>query len=484
MLHVLLAKLLCVGDFNINLLNTISQSYVSTIESNGFTILNKVDSENATHGNGQSGTIIDHAFTDLYCQKFFMCLDDVSFTDHKSLLISFDYNRLCNLNTERQTLKYDFDRISTELVQTLETTVSLNSFTELITDTMARNSFPVHTSNRYRSKAPWIDEEVLREIRSRNQLYKRTIQWPANHIIQHNYKRQKNYVTRIIKQKQKSYYQNLIAQNRNNIRKVWSILNEIVFHKNTKGIHKGITEIIVDDRILKDKTEICNAFNNYFINIPCELSNNLLRMFNHDTQNFTLHTAIQSSIVMLPASTNEISNYVRGLRKSSAVGIDGIPSMLIKNNIPLIFPKLTYLINQSLEEGVFPNCLKSAKVVPIYKSGQKNNTSNYRPISILPTLSKPFEKLIEQRLCSFFNRHNIINKNQYGFQPNSNTTSATVNLVNEIQQNIDLRKICSTIFIDVSKAFDCVPHCTLLSKLQSYGIRHNALQLLETYLNG
>ncbi|XP_055525286.1 uncharacterized protein LOC129718490 isoform X3 [Wyeomyia smithii] len=476
------SKLLCVGDFNIDLLSELSRSYVSMVESNGFAFFNKVDSEYATRRSNTSRTIIDHAITDLYCQKYSICLDDLCFTDHKSILISFGLIRSKKGNVEKQIIKYSFDRISLELAQSVNTTESLESLTALIHDTMARNSFIVHSRNRHRGKPPWIDDHVLREIQLRNQLYQRTIQWPSNHVIQQNFKRQKHYVTRIIKQKQKLYDQNLIAQNRSNIKKVWNILNEIVFHRNTEVRQNAISEVIIDETTLKNETDICNAFSSYFINLPSKLSKDLLRMFNNEPKSRTLHTVVQNSIVILPA--NEICNYVHSLKNSNAVGIDGISSKFIKNNIAILSSRLTDLFNQAIEEGVFPECLKAAKVVPIHKKGQKSNISNYRPISILPTLSKPFEKLIEQRLRSFLNRNKIIHSNQYGFQPNSNTTSAIVNIINTIQQNIDQRKMCSTIFIDVSKAFDCVHHSILLSKLGSYGIRNNALELFKTYLTG
>lgn len=477
-------KLICVGDFNINLLNTTSNAYVSMVESNGFTFLNRVDNDSATHGINPTGTIIDHAFTNIYYLNFGLCIDDISFTDHKSLLISFDsQNSLSRSNKSTNVVKYNYASITADLTHLVESAACLNSFNQLIKNCMSKNSYQIRTCSRYQAKAPWIDETVLGEIRYRDQLYRRTLQWPDNLLIQQNYRKQKNYVTRLIKQKQKTYYQNQIVANRSNIRKVWSILNEIVFRRKTKQGNSSISKILLNDRVLEDSVDICNAFNSYFINIPHELLYNLDQKFNNEPRDFTLNRSIANSIVILPASANEVGNYIRSLKNSNAAGVDGILSKVIKQNLEIIVQKLTSLINQSIADGVFPYCLKSAKIVPIYKSGCKTGLGNYRPISVLPVLSKPFEKIIQQRLCSFFDRHKIISKNQYGFQQNSNTTSATVNLINEIQVNLDERKLCSAIFIDVSKAFDCVSHTILLKKLHQYGIRNKAFSLIESYLN-
>lgn len=476
-------KMLCVGDFNINLLQPISQRYLSMLDSNGFACLNRIDREYVTHGQGSSGSIIDHAITDLYGQNFSVNLDDVSFTDHRAMLISFGPSprHVVDRSLTRH-VRYNYDRIFNNIEQSLDRINCFSSLTEVIVSSMSRFSYEVVIDSRRRNKSPWIDETVLREIRIREQLYKRTVQWPENDLIRRNYRNQKNWVTRLIKQKQKMYYQNLIAQNRCNIRMVWKILNQIVFNNNTKVQNKSINEILYDNMILKDTLEISNAFNKFFVRLPHKLARNLESMFNNEEKSYTLGSTVQSSIVWLPVTPNEMSNYIRELNHSSAVGVEGIPIRLIKQNAVTIVPILTDLVNASLEESNFPNCLKTAKVVPIYKNGLKNNLGNYRPISILPALSKPFEKVIHHRLSSFFARNKTIHVNQYGFQPNSSTLSATVNLVNEIQQNIDRRRLCSAIFIDVSKAFDCVPHNLLLKKMQSYGIRGDAIRLIESYL--
>lgn len=183
-------KLVCVGDFNINLLSTNSSNYVSMVESNGFSFLNKIDHNSATHGNVPTGTIIDHSFTNLYSQKFCMCIDNISFTDHKALLISFGSNNRLSNNVKITIIKkYNYGDISHDLAQFVVSADSLDNLNQLIEDCMSKNSYVIHSHRKYRPKAPWIDEIVLREIRHRDQLYQRMVQWPQNSTIRNNNKK-------------------------------------------------------------------------------------------------------------------------------------------------------------------------------------------------------------------------------------------------------------------------------------------------------
>lgn len=476
--------LVCVGDFNINLLNPSSLQYKSMVISNGFSVLNKIDEIHFTYGNSTSGSILDHALTDLCNYEYSVALHDVSFTDHRALLVSLKgIDNIESPHEDTELLKYDFDSVSVDLRECIDQVTNLEDFCSLVTNLLRNNMQRIKIKPKNSRKSPWIDQFVLNQIRIREQLYRRTIEWPNNTQVKLNYRRQKNYVTNLIRQKQKLHYQRLIENNRHDIRKVWSIMNEIVFKKKPKNFKNNVTELLNNDTVVTNTTEICNIFNNYFVNVPHELQTNLLHNFMNQEQICTLNRSISSSFLLIPATVNEIENYIREMKSSSSAGIDLVPSKLLKQNAEVIVPKLTTALNVSMDVGVFPDNLKKARITPIYKKGHKNKADNYRPISILSALSKPFEKIIHDRLASFFSNHNLISKNQFGFQPRSNTTSATVSLINNIQSNIDQRRTCSAIFVDVSKAFDCVPHDVLLLKLDRYGVRGNAHTLIESYLS-
>ena len=133
--------------------------------------------------------------------------------------------------------------------------------------------------------------------------------------------------------------------------------------------------------------------------------------------------------------------------------------------------------------GIFPESLKIAKIILIYKKGEPTDLSNYRPISLLPTISKIFERIIHIQLQEYFNSNNLLAEQQYGFRPNHSTEYAAVKLVDHISNTMDGHKIPGTIFIDLSKAFDTLSYDILLYKLKFYGISGLEHKLIASYLS-
>lgn len=138
-----------------------------------------------------------------------------------------------------------------------------------------------------------------------------------------------------------------------------------------------------------------------------------------------------------------------------------------------------------MREGHFPETFKEARVKALYKGkGSRKKCSNYRPISVLSNMSKILEKLLYQRIYSFFSKNNIIATTQFGFLPQSNTTSAVLHAISRIKQSMNERKVTGAVFIDIAKAFDSIHHETLLNKLYQLGIRGKSNELLQSYLFG
>ena len=167
-------------------------------------------------------------------------------------------------------------------------------------------------------------------------------------------------------------------------------------------------------------------------------------------------------------TTSQVSEFINNLDPSKATGLDGVVPRIPKLACDVLSPSIALLINKSLQTGQFPNKLKMAKLFPIFKSGNKTDPSNYRPISILPTLSKISEKHVNKHLMSYLNKYKLIHECQSGFRHKHSCQTALVKLIDQWMNCIDHGDLVGTMFIDFRKAFDMVDHALLISKLSSY----------------
>ena len=156
-----------------------------------------------------------------------------------------------------------------------------------------------------------------------------------------------------------------------------------------------------------------------------------------------------------------------GVKINKATGIDKISNKILKIAAPVIYKNLTDLFNLSITSGVFPSDWKIAKVSPLFKSGDLNNANNYRPISVLPTIARVFERLIFDQLYTYVNDNTFLYTYQSGFRPLHSTLTALLDITNEWCFNIDKGMVNGVLFLDLKKAFDTVDHAILLTKLRS-----------------
>ena len=191
--------------------------------------------------------------------------------------------------------------------------------------------------------------------------------------------------------------------------------------------------------------------------------------------------SIQNSFVFRSVADIDVEVAIRNLKNKSSP-LNTYPTKVVKVISPLIVPILTKLINDSISQSHFPESLKIARVIPIFKSGDKSNVTNYRPISILPVFSKIFERIIYNQLYKFLEKFNILHDNQYGFRKQRSTSQAILDYMQSIYEGLDGGDLVVSIFLDFSKVFDSIDHKILLKKLYSNGVRGVALAWFKSYL--
>ena len=190
----------------------------------------------------------------------------------------------------------------------------------------------------------------------------------------------------------------------------------------------------------------------------------------------------QKSIFMEPCTVVETRRLLTSLPNKGSCGIDRINNILLKKLSNEIAVPLNYIVNSSMEQGIFPDIMKCALVVPLYKAKSREEVTNYRPISLLMTLSKVIEKVVYKRVYNYLHSTGQLYDSQYGFRNNHSCEHAIGELLGNIVKNQQLGKDTVSIMLDLSKAFDTLQHSVIFKKLEKYGIRGPALAWFKSYL--
>ena len=305
-----------------------------------------------------------------------------------------------------------------------------------------------------------ITSAILKSFRHKYRLYKKFTTNPSTKN-RDTYKSYKNLLSKIIKTAKGMHYCSQLESSKHDIKNTWKILNEVLKRENNKT--RISNSFIIDDNEICDPNKIVHKFCNFFTNVGPNLAKKIPQT-NKGFEDY-LKGIYLLSFYVNPTNSNEIKSLV------SSCGRDELNPKFIKSVINYISLPLSHIFNISLSQGIFPDQLKIAKVIPIYKADYLKLFSNYRPISILPIFSKALEKLMYKRLYNYLEKFNILSSNQFGFRSGHSTTLAVLNLVESIQNAIEQRKTTIGVYLDLSKAFDTVNHDILISKLEHYRIR-------------
>ncbi len=323
---------------------------------------------------------------------------------------------------------------------------------------------------------PWMTSSLIRACRKKSRLLKiykktKTISSRTKYIAY------KNILKQSIKHEEIQYYEKEFHLRSKDIRKTWQLINKLI-NKNPPGNKWGFFNI--NNSLTSNKQIIATAFNDYFTDLGPNLAKSIPQSSCDSAHSFV--SPITDSMVVFPTDPAEIKNIIINLKSNTASGLDQVPVSVLKSVVDIISPILSCLINHSINSCSFPDALKSAKITPVFKSGDKTKIINYRPISLLSTFSKIYEKVFSNRLLDYINVKNILHDNQFGFRKNRSTQLALISFVDIVSAALENQDYVVSIFIDLSKAFDTIDHTILLRKLHNYGIRGVSFDYLKSYL--
>lgn len=268
----------------------------------------------------------------------------------------------------------------------------------------------------------------------------------------------------------------IIKSSRNVCKTTWDIIKK---NSQNKANTSEITHITLESKTrIDDSTEIATQFNNYFIN----LTNNTNFDDNIKSDTICNIEFNPNTIYLTPISEYTILSTIKGLKKTNATGFDGINTKILKKCANCIAIPIAHIVNLSLSEGHFPSILKRSVIKPLHKKGAYDALNNYRPITLIPVMSKIFERIMYDKIYHFLSTYKLLISEQYGFRKGNSTTHACFDLIRQVLDNMNEGMKTMALYLDMSSAFDFVSHRLLLMKLDRYGIRGNALEWIESYL--
>lgn len=333
------------------------------------------------------------------------------------------------------------------------------------------------TGSKLSPRKEWMTRGLAKSCFRKSKLYRNSLSDPSKLAF---YVAYRNRLKSLLRIAEKSYYDAKLASYSGDLKRTWSLLRTII---NPNSGTRVSSNCFIDGsgNRITESISIANLFNDFFVGVGASLANKIPA--SATPFNTYLKGSYHNSLFLTPTTPAEISSITNLLDSKLSSGFDGLSTSLLKQCISPIASILSELVNYSFYTGYFPDELKIAKVCPIYKAGDTNLVTNYRPISVLPGISKIYEKAMYNRLIAYLNRNNVIINNQYGFRAQHSTYMAVLDLYDKLSKAIENKLVSVGVFIDLQKAFDSLDHTILISKLQHYGIRGVARELFANYLN-
>lgn len=400
------------------------------------------------------------------------------------------------LITYRSYKKYNNESFRNELENRLcflNSNATYENFESIFLDIINKHA-PMKKKFLRANNSPFMNKILSKAFMQRSKLKNKFNKFPSK-INEENYKRQRNYCVNLLRREKKKYYNNLNINTITDNKTFWKTIKPLFSEKNNPG---GKITLIESGTIISEDIKVANTFNDYFTNVvktlniqesitEDEVEDNIedciSRYENHESiirikQNINIDNNFQFSASNLENMENKIND----LNIHKPTTINHIPAKILASVKDISSNYIHYFYNKSIKEGIFPNSLKLADITPAHKKGDKSDKENYRPISILPTPSKIFEKIIYEDIYNYMN--DKLSPCLCGFRKGYSSQYCLILMLERWKEALDNKNLAGAILTDLSKAFDCLNHNLLIAKLEAYGFSRLSLALISSYLTG
>lgn len=439
-----------VGDINIDL-SAAATPYRNIITSTGLTQCNTIATRNA------SNTIIDHIFSSMTTTRsHHVDTIDIEFSDHNVLVATIATSSPPMINKLVQII--DYDALATFIEENIGTvsecaqrpTVKYNLLIELILRAKTSATETKLIKLRRFKLCGWLSQspELLHVINQKKNL------WRKHKLSLRNHSCPQAIIDRLamlsarlkmLKTNAKAnYYRDQFAECRTS-KQTWAKINEVISTGKKKDCQP--ISIKIGEQKIPDEN-VASMFVDHFATAAVNVARQIPVRDGDSPNKLNTLNRNAGSIFLHPTSPAEITNLIAALKTKKASGHDGISTKILKCCINSIAPVISDIINDCFRDGEYPDGLKVARVIPVYKSGCRNSLANYRPISVLPVLNDVFERAILNRLLDFLNRQKFFNDRKFGFRKRCGTNTALAEVINSIQCALNDGKVSTGLFMD------------------------------------
>ena len=467
--------ILILGDFNLNLLKPCPSWDLA------YSVLGlKMIINSPTRVTASSSTLIDHIYTNNKSKVLGTHVPEIGISDHYPVCCSWtlklDKPLPKNQHTSihyRSMKRFNKDAFLNDLHWTSFLSVfgcsdpddALSEWYRIFISVLDKHA-PIREKRIKHAQCPkWLTNEIRVAMEIRDDLRRsKSKNYPL-------YRKQRNHVKYLVREAQKQHFQKLM-EGKKDIMSVWRAINTF-----TKP----------------NRTQTCTninaaTFNNHFLTV----AENVLQSSNVHSSPTVSNTLLEfcasklnsrDSFCIPNISVYEVGKLLSQMKNTKSLGHDSINSVFLKMSLPYIVEPITYVLNLCIQSNHFPASWKVAKVIPLPKTKDLSDPNKFRPISLLPSLSKPFEKHVQKHLYQFFESHELLYDLQSGFRAKHSCHSALIHLINRWQTAINEEKMTGAVFLDFTKAFDLVNHELLLKKLSAYHVSSETVAFFKSYLD-